>query len=247
MTLIQSVLCGSGTGSFTAGGGGSASATGSFSSNTTAGNLLVLIAYYNQAVTSGSGFAPANFSVTGVSWGTVQASGGYDAAPHRSSSGIFFVGNAASVLSSAVTTATITANPSSANGTLAIEFAMFEFSGIAASASQVTGGALVDTKNTKGSQTSSVPDQGTITTSKTDLIITWFIGNSGNDSAGAGYTLGPNMLVATTGQMQYQLNVPAGSAATAFSGSQSNWGGGAMSFKAPASTPGRSYGFFFGD
>jgi hypothetical protein len=250
MSLVQSALGGNNSASFTSGAGGTVSTTGSFSSTTTAGNLLVLLLTTAQHRTSGSGFAPASSSVStaGITWSAnLLNAGPGDIGADRNGIGLFACGNAPSVASSTITTVTDAPSPSSANGTQAIEFALYEFSGVSTSFSDYsTGNGLVNAKAVQNGASGGTVNPGNITTTKTCLIVSYFRGNSSNISAGAGYLLGQNMAVLTVGQTQYALDVASGVNATAFSGTQTNWGAGAVAFQAPNVVASNSYGFFFG-
>lgn len=128
-------------------------------------------------------------------------------------------------------------------GTKTVEFALLEFSGC----SQAAFAGGVDAEHS-ASGASGTPNSGTLSTTGTDLIMGVMVGNSGTITQGAGYTLGPTMTAVTFGQMQYRLNVPAGSISTAWVGSESNWGAysAAILPQTAVATSNNSYGFFFG-
>lgn len=237
--LVQSALGTNQSGSFTTSGGVLfLNCTATFPSNTTVGSLLVLIAYHNQHRTSGSGFAPASFVISGgVTWNSLL-SAGFDGTADRQNSTLFFRGNSPSVSSGTTITAQLqtSGGAGAANGTEVAEFAIYEFSGLVASNSTVVGGALIDTNSTRSSQTGGSPSTVNLTTTVSDLVLAFFKGNSSNDTAGTGYALGQNMVAATAGQMQYNGNVSSGSISTAFVGAQTNWGCAAVAFKLAAAT-----------
>jgi len=93
-----------------------------------------------------------------------------------------------------------------------VEFYLLDFSGIAMVSPKDQSGA--------GSGTSTVPNAGwSFTTNQTDLGITSYSGQPGaNVSAGSCCTLGTNATLATVGQVQYALNLSAGTPSDAFSG-----------------------------
>jgi hypothetical protein len=129
-------------------------------------------------------------------------------------------------------------------GTKTVEFALFEFSGV----SQTAGAGGVDNSgNTSGA--ASTPNPGNLTTTASDLLVAIYAGETGLISAGSGYALGPNPVAVQFGQVQYALNVTAGTIATAFSGgTETQWGAAAIAFlpSVPSSSGNNSYGFYFG-
>jgi hypothetical protein len=210
-----------------------------FSSNTTAGNVLVCVVFGRYTSTHSGFFSGLNFltPVTmGITW--VAAVGpSWNDSTNTTGGGaqIFYAANAPSISSSTTTTVQIQSSGSGSQvgGPMSGEFMLYEFSGVAHS-------SPIDTFRSPAHSTGT-PNPGTMVTSKTDLIMSIFSGDSGNISAGPGYSLGINATVPTTGQLQYELNVAPGSVATAFSGSQTNYGASAVAFKGlPAS------GFAFG-
>lgn len=254
IALVQSALGGSASATIGAG-VTNIDATGNFSLTTGAGNLLVFIVYSRQTINSGfGGFGSFGFSgiTSGLTW-VNKVNGGYQGASTpggvRTTTQIFLCPNAASISSATITTVR---NgffvPAATNITVAHEFSLYEFSGVNTATNTTTGGALVDLSAALSNQTSSVPNIGSVTTTKSDLVIVSFIGDSGVAVAGASYSLGQSMAVVTRGQAQYQLNSAVGSIATAFaSGSQGNWGGCTVGLKPTTSIGNSSYGFFFGD
>jgi hypothetical protein len=232
-SLVQSKLGGNASGAFTAGGSQSVSATSNFASNTTAGNLLVLVATNRQTRTSGSGFNPASITVTtsGVTWVNALTAGPGDVGTVRSGSTLYYKSNAPSVSSgSTITVQYATSGLGSANGTLEIEFAIYEFSGVSTSTSTGVPGALIDQEVTSNSHVGGSPTVS-MTTTNNDLIITFFKGNSSNAVQPAGYTLGQNMSVVTVGQMAWNGLVASGAQTITWSGAQSNWGNSAIAFR----------------
>lgn len=237
IALVQSRAGGSATGS------GSmsfstfnlASSAVGFSSPTTAGNLLVYVAWSHYSLTSAGSFALLDVvpTTSGFSWGSSfgtnwsSVSGG---AGNCGQISIYYIPNAASM--SVTTVATSGINGSGTITSANVEFSLYEFSGVAIS-------SPLDKFTGTQNGVSSTPSTSNLATTATDLVIASFGGNQtgSNISAGTSYTLGVNATVSTVGQTQYQLNVPSGSVATAFSGgTEPNWGCYAMSFKTAAAT-----------
>lgn len=227
--------------------GGSASVTGpatvtattnsvGFSTPTTPGSLLVCIGYSTCSSPTVSPGAPAfNLpSTPGFTWTPISGGPWGQGLPSTGGRvGLWYIPNAASMSSATSLTASIVGIGFTV--TVNVEFELYEFSGVAASSPiDVTG---FSSNQAGGSP--QAPVGGSITTSATDLVIVAFSGNSANISAGAGYTLGINATVATTGQTQYQLNVPAGAVSTAFTGTQTNWGAIVASFSASTAATGQ--------
>jgi hypothetical protein len=131
---------------------------------------------------------------------------------------IFYIANASAMATSVTTTVTATAN----NGTPAVYFTLFEFSGLATS-------SPVDTTGTGNNDTSSAttPAAGVLTTSKTDLI---FVADTANETAGSGYTLS-----SVDNNVQYILSQASGSIATAFGTAKAPWAAVAIAFIAEVS------------
>lgn len=248
MALVQSALGSNASGTFTSGAGGVTSCTGTFGSTTTLGNLLVVVCYHNQHVTSGFGLSGAISSVAtpGVTWSASLLTNGFDASPNRQGVTIFACGNCPSIAAGTLTTFTLTNTVSSVNGSEIIEFALYEFSGVSNVFTNYNNGqGLVNTKAGTSSGVSSVPNAGNVTTNKVCLIVSAMKGDTRNTSPGAGFIAGQTMIAATFGQFQYQTDVAAGVNATAFSAlTENNWGSGAVAFQAPTVT---SVGVTFGD
>lgn len=245
MVLVQSRLGGSGSqGSTPAPWTLTSSAVG-FSSTTTAGNLLVCACYgRTSSATTGVGNGNLTPTTSGITWTSAGIQNAWSVTPGTTggSYNIYYSANAPSITSATTTAVAHSTAGSGFSASMSVEFALYEFSGIATT-------SPVNVTRAPG-QSTGTPGAGTLTTTLTDLVIVAFSGNSANATAGSGYTLGVNMTVSTTGQLQYALDVPAGGQATAFTpGAQTNFAAGAVGFKiapAPASTP-RTYGFFFGD
>lgn len=242
ITLVQSNAGGSvtqaGTTPFTA----TTSSVG-FTSNTTAGNLLVCVTWvYNSATSgnsaSGNNWAAANITTSGVTWTQVRTPFGYDdASPfplNEGGHGIFYIANAPAISSSTLTTFAITNNSGSPHTfTAHLEFSFYEFSGIAASSPVDT---VVIGNLTTPSSPNGTPSAGNITTTAAnDLLFVVYTGQPGSNlTAGGSYTLGVNAAVAVVGQTQYRMNVASGTYATAFTGTVPFYGITATAFKGVA-------------
>ncbi len=226
IALVQSALGGNNSGTIT-GPGSFVSCTGNFGSNTTSGSLLVGVIYVSCPSTTGT-FGNLAFTVTtpGVTWNATSFQGLWSTSAFGLAQ-IFFVQNAPSVSSGTASTFKVTQVSGAAGSTpTVVECVLFEFSGVA------TSGSPIDASNAKTTQSGGTPATNNLTTSKSDLILSAFNGNSGFLSAGAGYTLGPNPVVVQFGQIQYQLNSSVGSNSTAFSGgTETTWGCAAVAFK----------------
>lgn len=252
--LVQSILGGNASASWTAAANVNIPVTGSFGSTTTSGNLLLLFAFYQQGRLTGSGLPPTAFNTpvtSGITWSSIlnssvtQSDGSGAVTKHLGT--LFICGNAASISAGTVTTVTlgISSNGGTSTGGAIAEFSMYEFSGIAHSSSTAVGGALIDKDAALQNQAGGNPGTANLVTTVSDLVIGAFVGNSANAAAGAGYTLGQTGVAATTAQFQYQTGVAPASVSTAFSGAQANWAALSAAFKElPASSRNRAY--FFG-
>lgn len=232
IALVQSVLGGNATTT-----GTTISCTGSFVSTTTSGNLLVTAIWF----TSTNATQPGAFTVTtpGLSWASngavAAAGGGADGGTlWKGKCQLTILPNAPSITAGTLTTVS---NGAAGNGgTKILEFALFEFSGV----SKATQAGCLDPPGLSGpnsSGTSSTPNPGNLTTTAADLAISMFSGETGQISAGSGYSLGPSPVAVQFGQIQYQLNTPIGTVATAFSGgTEAAWGACAAAF-APNPNP----------
>jgi hypothetical protein len=248
MLLVQSTIGGNGNSAVSSASPNTTTSAAGFSSTTTAGSLLVCVAWYNQTSIAPNLVSSSTLTVStlgGNTWAvSPNISSSWTASNNRSDGGtrLFFIANAPSI--SAGSTMTANAFYSGvgvlANATQNAEFALFEFSGIALS-SPVDASRFVVSGTTVGN--------GNLTTTNTDLIITISQFDPGSNlTAGTGFTLGPNATVASVGQVQYQLNVAAGTTACNFNGTATSgqWCAATVAFKAPAVVASNSYGFFFG-
>lgn len=198
MALVQSVHGGTGSGTgvnpFTV-----TSSAVSFPSPTTAGNLLVCVAWSYETFVSGGlapSTAPLNLPLgdSALTWGNAgQVWGTSD--QHRSGwVSIFYVPNAPST--SAAFTVGAKDHGVGVTVTIKVEFSLYEFNAITDASPRETAAFWMPSSG------------GTLTTANTDLIISAFSGDpltGSNVAAGSGYTLGINATSTSPAQMQYQL------------------------------------------
>lgn len=222
IALAQSKLVAHATGttSCTASGNG-------YTSNTTAGSLLVLIAYAQDSSSAATCSIPTiNLPTTsGFTW--VQAgSADYQDNTNLQAGrvSIFYIANAASMASSVSTSVTATKTSQTGSG-IGVEFACYEFTGVSTS-------APLDANVSVNTQTSTPTSAGTLVTSGTALIIVGAIGETpSNTTQGPSYTLGITSTNDPVGQTQYILNQVKGNIVTAFAGKAgSPWGCVAVDF-----------------
>jgi hypothetical protein len=231
-TLRQSTIGGSVSSSGTSPYTLTTSAAG-FSSNTISGSFLVLVAYDKEhAHTAGqfSGVSLINPTTSGITWTSSIFNSWHDG-PSTNGGGfqLWYAANAPSISSATTSTVQGSIGGAGAVSDLSVEFALYEFTGV-----KLT--SPVDVTRNSGNTTGTVSANGNITTTQSDLIIVVFSGNDPNITAGSGYILGTNMVVATTGQLQYQLGSSIGSTSTSFGGSQTNYSASAVAFKAQPTT-----------
>lgn len=241
IALVQSKAGGSASGSVAFLGTVTTNAVG-FSSTTGAGNLLVLVIWQNGGTTGdvisittmpiSGGYSPSDWLSAAANQSAGNDDGGIT---YCSGVGIFAIPNAPSMTSSQTTT--VTARNNGAAGTIKVEFAMYEFSGVAAS-------PIYDLTSFDGQGVDFIGDSGTpggnwvsgfgiSPTAHTDLIIVAMQAQAGSNlTAGTGYTLGINASVATIGQVMYQLNAPPGQTSASFVGSDNFWSVAALAFNA---------------
>lgn len=228
ITLVQSKLgtLGSGTTSATAG-------PSAFTSNTTAGNLLVCVAWAKATIATGASPTISAPVTSGLTWVSakndtmVDSTNGFGSAVT-----IFYVANAPSV--SSATTTTVAASRASATA-LAVQFTLYEFSGVA------TTTPLDTTVGANSSSTSPITATNITTAGAGELIVVAYQSEGGsNTTAGTNYTLGPNGTGAPVAQSQYNLNSTSGAQSTAFGGS---YAGVSYCCAAAAFIPGAAPGF----
>jgi hypothetical protein len=117
---------------------------------------------------------------------------------------------------------------------VALEFAMYDFAGAVTSSALDVG---IGTHDSSGSSTTINPGNLPGVTAG-DLIFVFFQ-SEGSTSipVGSGYTAGVTAVVATGGQVQYNLSSSGGTVATAFGGAEPYWAATGVAFKAAASPP----------
>ncbi len=234
VTLVQSNAGGSATGSIVQGGTLTTNAV-AFSNSTVAGNLLVCLAY-STGVGAGVASLPVINGTYGSSFGSSGASTPVEAEWKNSSTGalgfvqISWIGNAPSMNNSTNTITVTTINDGTGTQTLAVEFDLYEFSGVLNPLSiQFAQINVCSVGCTSGTPTVSFGGS----TTNTDLILVAQVSQPGaNIAAGSGYILGINATVAVIGQLQYQLNAPAGQTSASFSGSEPKWEATVVTFEA---------------
>jgi hypothetical protein len=211
-----------------------------FASPTSAGSFLLLSGFATAVGTLVSDVTPLPPITSGIVWSQTGGAGGYDPGGigNGGAVGIYYCANAASIGTAVTTVMPVALSGSGFTCTVAGEFALYEFSGIATTSPFDRGNA-----GHQNSINASTPNAGNLTTTANDLLIAAFTtaiasSNTGaaNISAGPSYTLGVNMTVAAVGQFQYQLNVPAGTYSTAFTGTEPIWGAAAVAYKAATSS-----------
>lgn len=230
IALVQSRVGGTGTSTCTTPCAATTSSVG-FASPTTAGNLIVCIAWATETTAGTADAATPVPTTSGFSWTSASFGQFIDAGSHNSGKAvIYYIANAASMNVGTVVNGNDVGSGTSV--TIKAEFDLYEFSGVALTTPRES--AVGPRNNQSGN-----PDPGNITFTNTDLVISVYSSLGGtNISPGSGYTLGFDAAFATTGQIQYQLNASPGTIATAFSGGAfSNYGAGAAAFKPPAVVP----------
>ena len=251
IVLAQSVLGTHATGTYNNLGGTVTITAGPVT--TSAGSFLVMVGYTSaqatvNAVETVSPNAPTGGA--GLTWRGAYTGSFLSGTTNRGGAAIFWVGNAPAQTS--VTFSMLVGaggGTSGSTGSFVGECAFYEFTGVAASNNQTLGGPILDAQGQLLSQTSGTPHTANLTTSLTDLIIVASAATGSALSAGSGYTLGlsTTALSGVIGQLQYALNVAAGSIATSYlSGTPANWGAVSLALKPPPATGNNSYGFFFG-
>lgn len=244
-TLVQSRIGGSASGSV-AGHGNITTTAAGFSNPTTAGNLLLMIVY-TKSIGTGIVFDPPVIA-SGYSrvWQSIDNAGSYLSVPSGNEGGasIYFIDNAPS-MSILQTTTIRMLNQSASTSTLAIEFDLYEWSGIVVPLvveltippDPFTG---VINSDVGGTPNVNFTAAGSVPTINTNLMLVAMSAVPGiNLTAGSGYTLGINASAATLGQFQYQSSAPPGQTSATFNGTvPSDWGIVAIAFKdGPAAIP----------
>ena len=191
----------------------------SFTSSTTAGNLLVCVVTAFVSSSSPGGVSISTPSTSGFTWTLAENSGYSDTlgspGHYTYDSGevaIYYIANASSMSSSTTTTASISGSSPS------VTMRLYEFSGAA-------GSTPVDTYGSSANSTTSANTvtAGNLTTSVTDLI---FVASTASPtSAGSGYTSG------VVNGDQYILNQASGTISTNYGSSAALWATAAVAFK----------------
>jgi hypothetical protein len=221
--------------------------TATFPNPVTAGHCLVVFAAQNVTATTSGNRETATVltSVPGgpaANWRGAVGNTVNVSSTQQQQFQILYLQNCPALTTSDSITVSFVFAGSGVSHTITSEFAVYEFSGVLTAANPSN---VVDTTRSPAASTGT-PSAGNIILSFNDLLMAAYTGNTGNIVAGSGYTLGINMTVATFAQLQYQLNVTPGTYATAFVGTESNYGAGAVGLKAAASTGALAFGSLFG-
>jgi hypothetical protein len=217
-SLVQGNLAGHASAS---GGSGNttATATGSFTSNTTANNLLVLVVWATGTQIPSSATTFATPTTPGYTWiGAGSAGTGIVSGTAINATVVYYIPDAPAMSSSAVTTVAASCEFAS---TVNVEFDLLEFQGIKTSSPYTgqNGNATPQSGGTPGIFVSA----GILASSGTNLVIIAMSAQGTNIGAGTGFTLGPNATVATIGQVQYISGYPRTTATLSFNGSETKW------------------------
>lgn len=254
MNLLQSTVGGHGTAAFTTSGGTSAPISVTIPSTTTPGSLLLVVLTHKQTVTGGSGGpngsafnTPTGLGATDAFWHS-QGGPTFVSGVNRMVTSLFFippVNHTTPITGGTAISTTVAIGATTFSSSELLECGFYEFSGINAT---FTGGGIVETSAIVNNGTSAVPATASLHTTKIDLVFVTTVGNGSAVGLGSGYSAGLTYNnVGGVAQSQYQLDVPAGTIATGFSGaSQPNYGCFALAFLPAPSTGNASYGFFFG-
>ena len=229
--FVQSGLGGSASGTLATHSSTLVSSAAGYGTPTTNGDLLVCVAWFTFTTPSSSSIGPSVVPTTaGFSWVEVSDIEWSSGNPgNYGFVSVYYILNAAPM--SGTTTVSGTLGGTSGSATAAsVEFSLYEFSGVASLAN------FTNASNNTG--TPSIPTAGNVSAITGDLIFTAMSAYPGsNISNGTGYTLGVNAIVATIGQMQYNLSAPSGSVSTAFNGTEPYWVVLAPYFKATTIAP----------
>lgn len=230
--MVQSVLGGNNTGTIT-NIGQSLSCTANFPSNTTNGNFLMGLMFVH-IVSSGASLGNLAFSSSGISWFANLQSNWAPAATGGNAI-LFYLPNASSVSSGTTVTFTVSQVAGGADSyTVNVECVLFEVSGVLTT-------NPIEFSSSRNLQTNAVPFAGrSVALINAALVVVLYNGDSGTNSAGANYTLGPALSL-VDGGVQYWLNAAIGTQSLSFAGvTQGNWCGVAAAFKpvpAPTNLP----------
>lgn len=238
ITLVQSRMGGSVSGTVVGASQILTTSAAGFLTSTAVGNLLVLAVFSNiRGAGCSPPIEPGFPTIAGNTW--IVADGAIWFNPSPRAQGFihtYYLFNAPTLNPSDTMTTSVSSNTSTGSNLLTSEFHLYEFSGIDNSSDPE------DDEVVRINQTGGTPNAANINTiSPESLVLVAFSGDSNggtNLSAGVGYTLGIDAIVSTIGQLQYQLNVPLGTIATAFGGGTSpKWGCQAVAFRAIAVIP----------
>jgi hypothetical protein len=227
-TLVQANAGGSASATFTGGGTLTTNAVG-FSSNTTLGNHLFLVAWVQESgggELTGVAYNHIAATTSGFSWACLggpsqceQASTYQDnaTATKYGITAVYEIANAA-VMSTATTTVVTAVVPSGDHCVVCtLEFSLYEFAGVGAYISPLLAPA--------GSNTGTPNNPAEIWACTPSPCFMFFtlIGYPGSDlTAASGWTLGVNASVATIGQVVYNLSL-SGSTTAQFVGTLGLW------------------------
>ncbi len=248
-SLLQSARGGSASGfgatiPYPNGSASFSSSSAGFGSATTAGSLLLFVAWLSADYSPNPFSAQAcTFAISpstpGFSWSNLTAGNTWvDGSPayREGAISVSYIANAPSMSPSDLTTAAVLIHEGLYGGTVsaaAVEFVLFEF-GASASFSL---DAIIANGNQSG--TATLIDPQAITTAAADLVIAVCHADSGSPTPGSGYTAGlGSAVVAGYGAVQYELASAVGVNSTAFSGSSGHWTALACAFDlAPPTAP----------
>lgn len=215
-TKLQSKDGGYGTGTTSA-----TSAAVGYASNTTAGSLLVLVAWAQGGSGSTASVGISSVTTAGFTWTLAASQTFLGSSGHLAGAvAIYYIANASSMATSTHTT--VSATGGAGNASTEVEFSLYEFGPL---------NGTLDTTQT-GSGSSSAPSTTNFTTAYKDLIVVAYCASGSSPcTAGSGYTLGVTAGTITECGGQYNLVANAGTVATAFVGSQTAWAAAAAAFK----------------
>jgi hypothetical protein len=206
-----------------ANGSAGSSAVG-YNNITTAGNLLICVVWAASSPAV-SGFPPTiNTPLTsGFTW-VLAGSAQYSdiGTPQYGSIAVYYIANAASMPTATKTTVSAAGG---LHNLTQVEFALYEFSGVATA-------SVIDTSATSNDGFNSIPSTAALVTSVTDLIFVSTVCEGAAPSLGSGYTSGIKSSHISSGLSQYIANQAAGTIATGFGSIDNYWGCVAIAFKA---------------
>ena len=227
----QLVAHGTGTSPVTASGDG-------YASNTLSGSLLVLVAWATGSSSTAAAPAIGTPTTAGFTWVLAQSNTFADGGgPNGGRCSIYYIANAGAMSSS--TSTSVTATKAGSSPSVAVEFACYEFSGVATS-------TPLDQNAGQSSQTGTPVDAGSLGTLGTALIFAACIAED-PIATGSGFTTGISSSTVSGGRSQYILNQTSGTIDTAFGANSGGyWGASSVDFLAAAVAKTTSYAFIFG-